>query len=123
MWLPRLYHWSPSDRRIEILREGLKPFSHATMQSGDLKWPYISLSLSPSCAWGYSGGLEVEWLDEIEQWDLWQVDLPENAEVHVRPFFGRQVEEVKVHTAIPADCIWYVGTRDRTLPAEEMKSG
>jgi hypothetical protein len=53
----------------------------------------------------------MEWVSEIEDWDLWQVQLTDKAEVHIRPTFGRVLEEVKVKSAIPPDHIWLVASR------------
>lgn len=60
-------------------------------------------------AWGLSGNME--WVSEIEEWDLWQVYLPDKAEVHVRPTFGSIIEEVKVYTVIPPDMLWFCGQK------------
>lgn len=53
----------------------------------------------------------MDWVSEIEKWDLWQVVLDEKDEIHYRSTFGNRLEEIKVYTAIPADRVWYVGTR------------
>jgi hypothetical protein len=60
-------------------------------------------------AWGLSGAFGPQ--TEIERWDLWQVYLPERAEVHVRPTWGDKIEEVKVYTVIPPDHLWFCGER------------
>lgn len=60
-------------------------------------------------AWSLSGNMD--WLADVEEWDLWQVHLPDKAETHVRPMWGNIIEEIKVYTVIPSDCLWYVGTR------------
>lgn len=60
-------------------------------------------------AWSLSGGMD--WVSEIEDWDLWEVRIPAHAETHVRPLWGDEIEEVKVYTPIPADCLWWVGQR------------
>lgn len=110
MRLEPLFHWSPATRRDKIRVEGLRPYSPPTVSSGDLAYPYISLGLTPSAAWGLSG--DMEWVSEIDIWDLWQVQLPEKAETHIRPVWGSIIEEVKIHSAIPADHIWWVGSRE-----------
>lgn len=110
-----LFHWSPSERRVSIRENGLRPFSSPVVSTGDVRYPYISLSPSPSAAWSLSGAME--WCSEIEQWDCWQVGIPEEAEVHVRPNFGPIIEEVKIYSPIPPDMVWYVGTRE--IPAAE----
>lgn len=122
--LGQLYHWSPSDRRVGILQEGLKVYSEAcTHSDGRLLSPYLCLSPHPSAAWALSvdvanGGKA----DPIEEWDLWQVTVPDGAEVHVLPFWGRAVQEIKVYTSIPTDHIWFCGMRnDKMLFIEKLK--
>lgn len=111
-----LYHWAPSARRDDILKHGLQVYSEPCVQSD--RSPYICLSPHPSQGWALSvdivNGSRED--DPVELFDLWQVDVPDGAEVHFRPFWGRRVEEIKVYTSIPADHIWYVGTRDDRLP-------
>jgi hypothetical protein len=119
MILPVLYHWSPVDRRDSIRKEGLVPFSEPTVQSGHLFFPYICLGASASCAWAYSG--DMDWVSEIEIWDLWQVVLGENDEVRFRPTYGNRLEEIKVYNTIPADRVWFVATRES--PAAVEKNG
>lgn len=112
MILPALYHWSPTSRREAILRDGLRMDADATVCSGDpIGHPFrcICLSPSPSAAWSLSGAME--WCQEIEAWDLWQVRLADGDEVHIRPDFGPVIQEIKVRTPIPADRLWWVGER------------
>ena len=108
-----LFHWSPSDNRVDILRKGLKVYSKAKKHSRGC-WPYICLSPRPSLAWGLSAGIRAgdKENDPIEEWDLWEVRLPDDAEVHVREFWWPKVEEFKVYTSIPPDCLWFAGQRD-----------
>lgn len=112
--LGQMYHWSPSVRRVDILKTGLQVYSEAcTHADGTLRWPYICLSPHPSAAWA----LSVDMQPDIEEWDLWQVSVPDNAEVHVRPFWGRRIEEIKVYTSIPADHIFFCGERTEKMVA------
>jgi hypothetical protein len=107
-----LFHWSPTERRDSIRRDGLQPYSEPTVTArGEelVAFPYVALSQSPSRAWSLSG--DMEWLSEIESWDLWQVGLTDEAEVHVRPFWGDTMDELQVYTPIPAEKVWYVATR------------
>lgn len=114
-----LFHWSPAERREAIRSQGLQPYSYpVTHTTQDHRFHYICLSPTPSMGWGLSGAME--WVSEVDDWDLWQVEIPPKAEVHVRPQWGPTIEEVKVYSPIPVDYIWYVGTR--TVPfAEEIK--
>lgn len=117
--LGTLYHWSPITRRVAILQDGLKPYqAPVTHSGGEHAYPYVCLSPAPSTAWGLSG--DMEWTSEIEEWDLWQVQIPDAVEVHVRPNHGPLIEEIKVYGAIPADHVWYVATRT-PLCAIEME--
>jgi hypothetical protein len=94
---------------MDILRDGLKPYSPATVSGPDLMWPYICFGPTPSAAWGYSAGLP--YMEEIETWDLWQVRLEEGDEVHIRAEFGPAIKVVRVRNAIPADRLWWVARR------------
>lgn len=109
MILPALYHWSPTTRREDIRREGLRPYAAAVRTAFTPRAPYICFSPTPSRAWGFSGDMADD-TDE-ESWDLWQVRLGDGDEVHVRPFFGNVLEEIRIFTPIPADRCWYVATR------------
>ncbi len=106
MILPVLYHWSPAARRDDILRAGLVPGSAACIASGVLR--YICLSPNPARAWQLSGA--TGWGD-ADEWDLWQVRIGDDDEVHIRPMFGAEVEEVTVRNVIPPDRLWWVGRR------------
>lgn len=70
----------------------------------------ICLGFTPSAAWGLSGAIDRFNTEDFE-WDLWQVNLGEHDEVHIRSEFGDVLQEVRVHNPIPADRIWWVGTR------------
>lgn len=111
--LGSLYHWSPLDRRAEILRDGLVPGSRATMVGSEIG--YVCLGTSPRGAWMLSGDLE--WAEGTDDWDLWQVSLADTDEVRVRPNYGARIDEVKVHNLIPADRVWWTGTRQPWLTA------
>lgn len=106
MILPALYHWAPTERRDDIFQLGLVPNRLNTTSSVSL--PHICLSTTPSNAWAMSGG--TGWT-EIEDWDLWQVRLNENDNVHIRPEFGNIIQEIKVRNVITPDRIWLVGSR------------
>lgn len=112
MQLDALYHWSPTDRFAGIYRDGLRPHSPATVCHGNTL-PYICLSPSPSAAWGLSGGMD--WVSEIDEWDLWMVRLADGDQVCIRAEFGPKIEEVKVYGPIPADRLWWVARRVPSL--------
>lgn len=104
----RLYHWSPSDRYESIRQHGLKPNQDQTVASGKLH--YICASADPQRAWILSGA--THWCTEIEQWDLWVIDVATSDEIHVRPYFGRYPEEFKIRNPVGADRLWWAGRRD-----------
>jgi len=108
--LPALYHWSPVDRFEQIRREGLRP--HAQPAVASISLCYVCLSPTPSAAWGLSG--DMPYMSEVDEWDLWQVRLAKGDEVHIRPNFGPEIEEIKVHGPIPPDRVWWVARRGST---------
>lgn len=81
---------------------------------GTVRYAYTCLSPDPQLAWRLSGDLD--WVKEIEQWDLWQIRLGEDDEVHYRSDFGPYLVEVRVFTVIPSERAWLVGTRDGEHP-------
>lgn len=111
--LGSLYHWSPTPNRQKILREGLVPASPSMVATSELG--YICLGPTPRKAWTYSGDLE--WAQENDDWDLWQVSLADRDEVRIRMDYGMLVIEVKVHNVIPPDRLWWVGQRQPWLIA------
>lgn len=46
-----------------------------------------------------------------ETWDLWQVRLADEDEVHILPEWGRWLREVRVANRIPKRRLWWVGER------------
>lgn len=107
--LPRLYHWSPADRYDAILTGGLRPQQPSTVASTPL--PYLCLGFSPAGAWTISGAME--WVSEVDEWDLWQVTIADGDQVSVRPEFGPALCEVTVYGPIPPDRLWHAGRRPR----------
>lgn len=110
MRLGALYHWSPADRFEEIWRSGLRPHAGPTVASGSLC--YVCLSPDPSTAWSLSGAMD--WVSDVDEWDLWLVRLGEGDHVCVRGEFGPRIEEVKVYGHLPADRLWWVGRRGQS---------
>lgn len=90
------------------------PVTHSARSDEDetpLSFPYVCLGPTPSLAWSYSAASREGLEDEYAGWDLWQIRLDERADVHVLPFWGVYPQEIRVRTAIGADCLWYVATR------------
>lgn len=118
MNLSPLYHWSPSERYAAIKRDGLRPGSPSTVAGVDLT--YLCLAPDPRLAWSISGAMD--FVSEIEDWDLWQVRTAEGDELYVRPDFGPMVYEIKCRTPIPPDRLWWIGRRyDLGVPHTEPK--
>lgn len=123
MQVPNLYHWSPSERRGTIRRDGLRPYSRCTVSCGyhgesPVTYGYVCLSPDPTTAWELSGDLH--WVTEYEEWDLWQARLVDGDEIHFGANFEPFLREVRVCTPIPADRVWYVGTRSQHPYAEPV---
>lgn len=101
MQLPALYHWSPRDRRTSIRRLGLVPGKRPTIGTvrtvTDGRF-MVCLAPDPAMAWSLSGG--TRWVS-ASTWDLWQVHLADSDEVHVLPYFGPRIVEVRVANRIP----------------------
>lgn len=119
-----LYHWSPRDRRASILRLGLVPGRrnfHGPVFNGpgvdengeDIVVPgewranYVCLGTTPVRAWKYSHGA---W-KSTGTFDLWSATLEDSDEVHVNPFWGDRIIEVRVHNRIPKSRLIWVGER------------
>jgi len=105
--LTPLYHWSPAERYESIRLHGLRPGSEPTVASTALS--YLCLGTDPRLAWAISGAME--YVNEIEHWDLWQVHLTEGDELHVRPDFGPTIHEVNLRGCVPPDRLWWIGRR------------
>lgn len=113
--LGALYHWAPADRREDIFHHGLHPFSPPALTSSTIG--YVCLGTTPSAAWGLSG--DMEWVQEIEDWDLWQVRLADGDHVTIRSEWGPVLKEIRVFNVLAADRVWWVGQRAPWLIADE----
>ncbi len=107
MKLPELYHWAPADRFDDIRRGGLVVGAAPTVATA--AQPHICLGFCPASAWLVTGAME--WAEDITTWDLWQVRVGPNSEVHIAPTFGPRLQKVRIRSAIPADRLWYVARR------------
>ncbi|MFA5234075.1 MAG: hypothetical protein WC390_06700 [Sulfurimonas sp.] len=106
VYLGQLYHWSPKENRIDILKNGLQIMSKSSSDYVPLPW--ICLGTTPSTAWSYTLAEQ----REIETWDLWQVSLQEHDHMVIRSDLGPYIQEVRIHNGLPADRIWWIGERD-----------
>jgi hypothetical protein len=125
--LPPLYHWSPATRRASINRRGLLTGRHLSrfdpVPDAELdpdlspvevleqqRWraTYICLGFTADAA------ASVSWRvfgEPGQEWDLWQVYLGAGDEVHVRPEYGPQLWEVRVHNPIPKRRVHFLASR------------
>lgn len=118
MLLTPLYHWAPATRYESIREHGLRPGQPPTVASGQLT--YLCLGPDPKLAWAISGAMD--FVNEIEHWDLWQVHLVSGDELHVRSEFGPVIQEVKLRGCIPPDRLWWIGRRyDLGVPHQCME--
>lgn len=101
-----LFHWSPIERRKQILRYGLRPFSRPCIQEHGWRAPYVAFATSPSLAWGLSGGMR----PDIGSWDLWQT-WAGRVSGYERLSFDSGAE-IRVYERIYKRDLWYVATRE-----------
>lgn len=113
-----LYHWSPRERRKSIDRLGLVPGKKNFAGYGDYTnsvtgedevylQPSLSFSTTPATAWNYSHGV---W-KTAGTFDLWEVYLLPEDEVHINPMWGSRIIEVRVHNRIMKSRLVWVGER------------
>jgi hypothetical protein len=110
-----LFHWSPRAVRKSIDRLGLMPSRKPasvllTNEDDDFRQPMVCLGTSPATAWAYSNGV---W-KLPGTWDLWEVRLRPDDEVHPLPLFGDRIVEVRVGNRIRKSRLVWVG--ERTVP-------
>lgn len=104
-----LYHWSPVDRRKQILRYGLRP--NMRSRCGMWRPPYVCFSDSPSMAWGLSGALS----DEPGEWDLWMMWSNEPSGFEALTTGNNRSgkpTEFRVYERVFKRSIWHVGVRN-----------
>lgn len=114
-----IYHWSPVERRKQIIHYGLRPGSRTTVAVDPndefydalKQWraPYVSFATSPSLAWGLSGDMR----PDIKEWDLWQTDTGRLDGGFERLGFQDGQAEIRVYYRIYKRDLWWVGTRRR----------
>lgn len=107
-----MYHWSPRERKKQIIRYGLRPHMRpTTTDSDDRRIPYVCFADSPSWAWALSG--EQRRFPVGTEWDLWMTwlsDIPEPI-VHATPDRPSGLYEVRTEHRIYKSKLWYVGSR------------
>lgn len=105
--LSPLYHWSPAERYDSIRAHGLRPGSDPTVAGGRMQ--HLCLGIDPQRAWSLSGAMD--YVNEIEYWDLWLVHVIDTDELHVRTDYGPRIVEVNLRGCVPPDRIWWAGRR------------
>lgn len=110
--IERAYHWSCKENRLSIQQNGLQicqpQKDGLTNPNGALvRFPWICLGMDPLIAWEWSG---VD-LDREAVYDLWQIRLTEHDNVQVRMEHGNFIAELRIHNTIPADRVFWVGSR------------
>lgn len=113
-WRP-LYHWSPTARRRQITRYGLRPNMRRTTHAGDGEgWraSCICFADSPSWAWALSAGQRSA---PAGSWDLWQTYLEKLTDPIVLASTDRPsgIHEVRVTERVYKRDLWLVGTREK----------
>jgi hypothetical protein len=103
-----LFHWSPSPRRKQIERYGLKPWSRHTASSA--RFEVVCFADTPSWAWALSAGMS--WTPQ-GSWDLWQTSIDRLDEPVVLGSTDRPtgLHEVRTTSRVYKRDLWYVGSR------------
>lgn len=111
-----LYHWSPTVRRKQIIRYGLRP-AMPSVTSHEWRAPYVCFADSPSWAWALSGGLRRQpiapWEREWDLWQTWQEALVE-PQVLATPDRPSGIYEVRTEHRVFKRDLWLVGSRTKT---------
>ncbi|OZF47553.1 hypothetical protein CH292_19200 [Rhodococcus sp. 14-2470-1a] len=77
---------------------------------GEFVQPGVCLSPDPATAWAYSHGA---WRTP-GTFDLWQLWLADEDEVHVLPQWGHRIVEVRVHNRIKKSRLVWIAEREGT---------
>lgn len=109
--MPPLFHWSPAERRGQIVRYGLRPRMRPTISTPGWRAPYVCLAETPSWAWALSG-MRAERDREPGHWDLWQVDVNGLLGETVPTYDEHRWHEVRVQERIYKRRMWHVATRE-----------
>lgn len=109
-----LYHWSPAERRKQIVKYGLRPGS----VSSDRLWrpPYVCFADSPYRAWLLIG----RYRPEIRDWDLWHTSSGDLDGYEVIPSDDGEPREYRVYHRVFKRHLWMVGSRQNEHFTEEV---
>lgn len=100
-----LYHWSPTARRKQIIRYGLRPGSVSSCRLW--KPPYVCFADSPLRAWSLIGRFR----PEIEHWDLWWTTSAAVSGYEIIPYDNNEPKEYRVYERVFKRDLWLVGSR------------
>jgi hypothetical protein len=105
-----LYHWSPSSRRKQIERQGLRVGKPHVTHTKGWQAKYLCFAASPSLAWGLSACA----VNEEGDWDLWMTwSASLQKPIRRIRWEGLEVKEYRTYDNLPKRLIWFVGTRHR----------
>lgn len=112
--MPPLYHWSPTVRRKQINRYGLRVAQRPVQHTPGWRAPYVCFAETPSWAWALSGQF-AEREHRPGSWDLWQVNVSgKRGEVLESGDDEHRWHEVRVHEQVRKRQMWLVATREIT---------
>jgi hypothetical protein len=115
----KVYHWSPSENRKAILKEGLHIFADETIYEYEHKgdtvkevWsaPYICTCTNAWKALCYVYP-RFQYDDLIPDMDLWQIKLTKDDQVQFRNDGTIEIIEVRVFNNIPSNRVRYIASR------------
>lgn len=110
--MPPLFHWSPTPRRRQINRYGLRVGQRPVQHPPGWRAPYVCFAETPSWAWALSGQF-AEREHRPGSWDLWQVNVNgKRGEVLESGDDKHRWHEVRVHERLYKAQMWFVGTRE-----------
>lgn len=107
-----LFHWSPTARRKQILRYGLRPAMRVTTHPDPevRRWPNICFADTPAWAWALSGAQRSAPSGSWDLWQTWANRLTEPmASVDSSDYGG--IHEVRTEHRVYKRDLWFVGTR------------
>lgn len=117
MVVDKVYHWSPSSNRDNILKSGLiinQEHEYENPCNGEIevwKCPYICTSLDPYTALVY---VKPTFDAGVPPLDLFQISISTNDSCYFRNDGGVNIIEVRLLNTIPPDRIRYLGSREDT---------
>lgn len=103
-----LYHWSPRERRGQILREGIKLGQKCVTHSCDFPKRAICCCDDPARAWRLSAGALGHHGD---LWDLYLIYLRAEDRGKWQPHYEGSIPEYRIYNDIPKNRVLWIGER------------